>query len=147
MTHHLVVRRDHAQATLDAYMEKPFGWGDGDCGQMALSHLEQFPKLTKAIGAIRAKLGVYNTAIGARRAIGRLGFTSLADQLDHLDGMERISPACAWTGDIIAGPSVGAMDALTVYLGNAVVVGFVEEAPHGTHFRLLNPVSAWRVPV
>lgn len=146
MDHHLIVRRDAAQATLDAYMEKPFGWGDGDCGQMALRHLEQFPKLAKAIRAVRAKLGVYNTAIGARRAISRLGFTSLAEQLDALPGVERIAPAFAWTGDIIAGPSVGAMDALTVYLGNGVVVGFVEEAPHGTHFRLLNPVTAWRVP-
>jgi hypothetical protein len=66
--------------------------------------------------------------------------------LDAL-GLERIAPASAILGDIIAGPSVGAMDALTVYLGNGAVVGFVEEAPHGTHFRLLNPVTAWRVPV
>ncbi|WBO23926.1 DUF6950 family protein [Sphingomonas abietis] len=145
MDHHLIVRRDAAQATLDAYMERPFAWGTGDCGQMALDHLAQFTKLATPIAAVRAKLGAYNTAIGARRAIGRLGFASLAEQLDAL-GLEQIAPASAWVGDIVAGPSVGAMDALTVYLGNGVVVGFVEESPHGTHFRLLNPVAAWRVP-
>ncbi len=146
MDHELIVRRDCAQLTLDAIMELPFAWGTGDCGLMALDHLERFPKVAAAIPAIRARLGTYNTALGACRAIGRLGVTSLAEQLDAL-GLERIAPAQALTGDIIAGPSVGPMDALTVYLGNGVVVGFVEEAPHGTHFRLLNPVTAWRVPV
>ena len=128
MDHELIIRRDRAQATLDAYMQRPFGWGTGDCGQMALDHLAQFPKLEKAVAKVRQTLGTYNTALGAKRAIGRLGFETLAEQLDAL-GLERIPPASALNSDIIAGPSVGAMDALTVYLGNGAVVGFVEEAP------------------
>lgn len=141
MTHALITRRDAAQATLDRFMDQPFAWGTADCAQMIGWHLQQLGIVT---GGEQA--GTYSTAIGAKRALARMGVTSLAEQLDRL-GFERIAPARALAADIIALPSEGALDAIAIALGNGTIFGFHESAPAATVMRPVAFQAAWRVPV
>ena len=138
--HALIRRRDAAQVTLDRYLDKPFRWGEFDCGRMVAHHLRQF-----GIPAGLGKAGRYTTAIGARRALQRLGVGSIAEQLDRL-GLARIAPAAALIGDLIAMPSEGPLDALAIAVGNGRVLGFHELTPGATVLQPLRVLDAWRVP-
>ena len=91
----LTLRRDAAQATIDAFLGKPFQWGKYDCarlGAFALKQLGYKPNLSRG--------GYYRNALGAQRALTRLGFADLAEALDDL-GLPRITPAAALPGDIV----------------------------------------------
>src|SRR3546814_16877565 len=72
MTHPLERRRIATQATVDRFKDEPFAWGRFDCGKMVAFHLR---KMGKPIA--HAKVGSYSDALGAARAMKRLGFDNL----------------------------------------------------------------------
>jgi hypothetical protein len=139
--HPLILRRDRTQATMDHFIDKPFAWGRFDCAKMIAWHLRQF-----GVTAPISRAKPYTTALGARRALARLGISSLAEQLDKLCLM-RIAPAMALVGDIVAMPSEGDMDALSIALGNGAVLGYAQDAPGASTWRIVRTLdAAWRVP-
>ncbi len=136
--HVLIRRRDAAQATLAQFEGRPFAWGKFDCAKMVAFHLRQ---LDQSPGA--AKAGSYSTAIGARRALTRLGVRTLAELLDRR--FAQITPAATIVGDIIALPSVGPLDAIGIALGNGRLLAYHEDAVGAVVLQPMQLLAAWRV--
>lgn len=129
-----------AQATLDRFKGKPFKFGTNDCGRMVAFHVRKMghhPKLAKA--------GTYASALGARRALERLGFKSLAEVMDA-HGFERIPPAAAAVGDVIEMPGLEGPGALGVAIGNGRALAYHEDAVGAVVVQPKEMVTAWRVP-
>lgn len=136
--HGLILRRDAAQATLARFEDQPFAWGRFDCAKMLAFHLRGM-----GISPGSGKAGSYSTAIGARRALTRLGVSSLADLLDRR--FERIAPAAALVGDVVALPSTGKLDAIGIVLGNGRLLAYHEDAIGAVVVQPLKMVGAWRI--
>jgi hypothetical protein len=137
---HIMTRRvAAAQATLDHFEGKPFAWGSCDCSRIIAWHLR---KLGHKPGV--ARFGNYRTALGARAALTRGGFASLADVIDAI-GLPRIAPAAALVGDIVQGESGDPFGAMGIYLGNGAMLGFHEDAPGATKLRRIALSTAWSV--
>lgn len=138
----MVARRDAAQATLDRFKDQPFEWGRYDCAKMVAFHLR---KIGLQIGI--SKAGSYGTALGAKRALNRLGWPSLSHAFDEILHLERIAPAFLVTGDILQMPSEGPMDALAIALGNGRAIAYHEEEVGAVVVQpvIEHIVAAWRV--
>ncbi|MFZ3485279.1 DUF6950 family protein [Sphingomonas sp. 3-13AW] len=134
----LVVLRDAAQATLDRFVDVPFAWGKADCGKMLAFHLRQLGHELRL-----AKLGSYKTAIGATRALRRMGVASLAEALDQR--YPRIAPAEAIVGDVISLPSTGKLDAIGICVGNGRALAFHESVAGAVVVDPLEVLASWRV--
>lgn len=141
MTTILEKRVAAAQATLNHFKGKPFKWGATDCATLAAHLLRQLghaPPLRS--------FGVYQTALGAKRALKRKGFADMGEVLDGL-GYARIPPAAALPGDIIGLDGEGDL-ALTIFLGNGRVLGFISAsegvAPRAEVMQPFATRSAWR---
>jgi hypothetical protein len=136
----IMVRRvAAAQATLDRFKDRPFALGKDDCARMAVFHLKQFghrPKLAPA--------GSYSSLLGARRALTRAGFATLADAVDAL-GLARIPPAAAVVGDLLMLPGIDEFGALAVALGNGRVVAWHEDAAGACVIQPVEFLTAWSV--
>ncbi len=136
----MMVRRvAAAQATLDRFKGRPFAFGRDDCARMAVFHLRQLglkPKIAKA--------GSYSSLLGARRALARAGFASLAAAVDA-QGLLRIPPAAAVVGDLLMLPGVDELGALVVAMGNGRVLGWHEDAAGATVMQPSDFVAAWGV--
>lgn len=136
----IMVRRvTAAQATLDRFKDRPFAFGKDDCARMAVFHLRRFgmkPRIAKA--------GSYSTLLGARRALARAGFTSLADAVDA-QGLLRTEPASAVVGDLLMLPGCDELGALAVALGNGRVLAWHEDAAGACVLQPVEFVTAWRV--
>ncbi len=136
----VMVRRVTAtQATLDRFQGKPFVWGRADCARLAIFHVKQFGWKLR-IG----KAGAYSSALGARRALGRAGFTTLAEAIDA-HGLPRIAPAAAKAGDLVELPSDDPVGAIGVALGNGRVLGWHPDAEGAVVVQPLQYVAAWSV--
>jgi len=139
MLHPLERRRIATEATVAKYFGKPFAWGTHDCARMAAWHLRQFGV---ALGTDKA--GTWRSAVGARRALTRLGAASLAELADA--NFERIPPAAALIGDIMIVPAEDAFGALWVSTGNGTALGWHEDAPGAAIIRAsFIDTLAWRV--
>lgn len=137
--HEMELRARLTSATFRRYLEREFRWGHCDCVRIAAWHLRQFgyrPRLSKA--------GAYKSALGAKAALARSGYASLADALDDL-GLSRIAPAEALIGDLLMGESGDPFGALGIYLGNGAMLGFHEDVPHATRLRRISLDLGWRV--
>lgn len=134
----LLAQRDAAQATLDQFIGKPIEWGRYDCAKMVIFHLRQL-----GVSLSIAKAGRYSTAIGAVRALKRLGFTTLAEVLDDR-GLMRISPASRIAGDIIEMPGDEGPGALSICVGNGRVFGYHESLVGADVLQPLEMLAAWR---
>src|SRR3546814_15608540 len=84
MTHPLERRRIATQAAVDRFKDEPFAWGRFDCGKMVAFHLR---KMGKPIA--HAKAGSYSDALGAARAMKRLGFDNLGALMSSRRSEER----------------------------------------------------------
>ncbi len=136
----VMIRRVAAtQATLDRFQGQPFVWGKADCSKLAIFHVKQFGWTLRI-----AKAGGYSTALGAKRALTRAGFKSLADAIDA-HGLPRISPAAAVAGDLVQIPGDEAMGAIGVAVGNGRVLGWHEDAPGAVVVQPIEFVAAWSV--
>lgn len=134
----LVGRVAATQATLDKFKGKPFAWGDADCARMVIQHLKNMGAPIRLAG-----VGDYKTAIGAKRALGRLGFKTLADALDSHS--LRIPPAAAVVGDVIQGEGDDQFGALGVAVGNGRMLGWHEDAAGAVVLQPVRSLAAWRV--
>jgi len=94
----LLDRVTRTQRTIDEFYSQPFKWGVRDCGILAARHLENMGFATRLSEARH-----YSTELGARRAMKALGCTSMEDFIDAYN-FERIPPASALPGDIVAFP-------------------------------------------
>lgn len=125
-------------ATFSRFNGQPLVLGSTDCARMLAFHLKQIgfkPSLLKA--------GAYSTPVGARRALTRMGVTSLSEIMDrHFPRWD--SPAEALVGDICCVAGDGGMgDAMQVKLHRNHVLGFHD----GVCGELVNQINgvAWRV--
>jgi hypothetical protein len=135
----MVVRVAAAQATLDRFKDRPFAWGKYDCARLAAYHARKMgyrPSLSKA--------GPYASAGSARAALKRLGFSSIIEAVDGM-GFERIPPAAAMVGDLVAMPAVDALGAIAVVLGNGRVLGYHADAVGAAVLQPNEIDVAWRI--
>jgi len=128
-----------AQACIDRFNGKTYEPGKRDCWRLFLHLLHQLGRSVPAARRVR-----YSTETGAYRALRKAGFECLADAVDSL-GFERIPPARAMAGDLVAVPSgedaFGC--ALTVAVGNGRVFGFLNGRGQVVEPKAF--VAAWRL--
>jgi hypothetical protein len=133
----LIKRTAATDKTVAAYADARFAWGRQDCVRMAALHIRNMGHKVSLV-----KAGEYRSETGAKRALERMGFETVEAALDVR--FDRIAPASAWVGDIIALPSDGPFPALAIRLPNGRILhsfssGFTISEP--LHF-----TAAWRVP-
>lgn len=138
----MLKRAAATQACMDRFAYKPVEPGVRDCGKLAAHALHKQGRSAKLLNASRHK-----TWPGALAYLKRTGFASLVDLIDAME-LERIAPAAALPGDLIALPSEegdGFGCSLAVALDNGRVLalnrvsGLIEPMiPHMF-------VCAWRV--
>ncbi len=124
-------------ATRARFEGRPFAYGTVDCARVAAWHLRQMGH--KPVGF--AKAGTYRSALGAKKALQRLGHVSLADAVAAL-GLEERSPAGAWVGDLLIKPGTQGLDAIGIVTGSALVLGFHEDAEAIDMMRMLDFADA-----
>jgi hypothetical protein len=128
------------ERTKVAFEGRPWKPGRHDCGQMIKRHLIHMGRPIKAA----AKAGTYHSIRGATSALKRMGYNNLIELMD--DHFERVPPAGAWVGDVIAMPGLEGPGALTVALGGGRVLGYHEEVVGAAVLQPSEYVAAWRVP-
>ena len=132
----LVRRVAAAQATADRFRGQPFQLGKWDCGRLFAHH-------ARAMGHSVPCLGVYSTAVGAKRVLRRLGFETSSALLDSL--FPRIAPAEAIAGDLMAADGEQGIDAVMLALGNGMALGWHEDAEGAVNIRVERATGAWRL--
>lgn len=136
----MVRRVAAAQATLDRFKDRPFRWGREDCARMTAFHLRRLGHKVKL-----PPTDGYRTPKAALAALRARGFENLLAAVDA-HGFERIPPAAATVGDIIACPGEGPFGAaLHVALGNGRTVGYHEDAVGAAVLQPIDYVAAWRI--
>ncbi|MBB4154183.1 hypothetical protein GGQ80_002093 [Sphingomonas jinjuensis] len=135
----MIRRQQAAQAAVDRFKGQPLAFGRNDCGRLAAMVLRAMGHASPL-----ARAGSYSTALGASRAIQRLGHSSLDQVLDGM-GLSRITPAAALVADIIMLPGEGPFGgALTVAVGNGRVLGWHEDSDRAEILQPLVYLAAWR---
>src|SRR3546814_4656058 len=75
-------------------------------------------------GVQTCALPIYSSALGAKRALAKVGYATLSEALDaHLP---RIAPASALLGDIIEIEGDGPLGSMGVYVGNGRIFCYHE---------------------
>ncbi|QBX38677.1 hypothetical protein E4M02_11180 [Brevundimonas sp. S30B] len=138
----LVRRVAAAQACIDRFAGKPYDCAKSrDCIRLAGHALHKLGKRVSLTKGLR-----YSSEAGGVRAMRKLGFSNLLEAVDAALGEEnRIAPAAALPGDIIALPTEGDNPfgcALAVAVGNGRVIGF--QNGHGVVVQPLQYLAAWR---
>lgn len=118
MTNPMIRRVAAVDATIARFNGKPLQYGKDDCARMASFCLRKLGIKTPIL-----KAGTYSTAVGAARAMKRMGVKDLIEGVDLL-GLPRIAPASALPGDILALPGENDHPALAVAVGNGRVLGW-----------------------
>lgn len=134
----LELRVAATSATVDRFNGQPFELGSTDCARMVAFHLKQLgfkPSLLKA--------GSYSTEAGARRALQRMGVTSLAEIMDrHFPRWD--APADARIGDVLCSPGLGETGhAMAIRLHRQNALGFLDGVCGEVIIH--DYVAAWRV--
>lgn len=125
------------QATFDRFNGQPFELGKNDCARMVAFHLRG---LGLKFGLAQA--GYYSTEVGARRALKRLGVSSLSEIMDR--HFVRIAPAQALTGDVVCGPGQGGTgEAMAIRLHRNNALGFLDG--QCAELVIHDYAAAWRV--
>lgn len=133
----LLYRTACAELTLAQFITMPFAWGRHDCARMTAAHVR---RMGHAVSL--AMFGGYTSLNGARRALKRAGYDSLEAVLDAR--FDRIAPASAWVGDIVAMEGKDGLAALAVRLSNGRIL-----CTHNGGFAIAHPkvmLAAWRIP-
>ena len=140
--HPMMKRQAATQACMDRFGFKVVEPGVRDCGKLTAHALHKQGRSAKLLNASR-----HTTWAGALRYLAKVGAKDLVALIDMM-GLERIPPAAALPGDIIAMPTEDANDfgcSLTVALDNGRVLGLNPAT------NLIEPmiphlfVCAWRV--
>ena len=135
----LVRRREATQATVDAWKGKPFRLGYSDCVRLTASHLRRMGRKVRLPAQ-----GSYRTLRSAEKALSARGYVDLPAAMDGM-GFERIAPAAALPGDVIAIPSEHAIGCLMIAVGNGRALGFHENVEGAEILQPVEYVGAWRV--
>lgn len=135
----LIRRQKAVEATMERFRGKAFAWGSVDCAKMVAFHLKQL-----GIKVRLSKAGTYKTAIGARGALKRLGYDNLTAAMDG-HGFERIAPAFAMMGDVVAFASDHEIGALGIVTGNGNMLAFHEAHDQPVVMTMSSIDTAWRV--
>lgn len=138
MTHPLERRRRATQATIDRFDGHPFEWGKFDCAKMVAHQLRG---LRRPIPY--AKAGRYADALGAARALKRLGHDTLGSLLDSK--FEAIPPAACLLGDIIEFEADNPLGAMGIALGNNAAFMYHEETEGPVSCRIISALRGWRI--
>jgi len=139
------LRARAAQACVDTYLGKPQKMGSADCVCLSRKSLH-----VQGVSVSIMKGERYRSLPDAVRTLKKLGFDTLIEALDAVDGLHRIPPAMAWPGDIFAMP-VPDTDpfgcALAVYLGNGKAIGWggVSNTAGIVKPHMGEALAAWRV--
>lgn len=126
------------EATIARFDGRPLKYGRDDCTRMVAFCLRKLGVRTPLL-----KAGSYSSALGAAKALKRLGYTTLDQAVDAL-GLPRIPPATCLPGDILALPAEGGQIALCIAVGNGRALGFWETAGVCTVIQPTAYVTAWR---
>lgn len=128
-----------AQACIDRFNGKSYEPGKRDCAILVCHALHH---AGRSVPFLKGK--TWTSEAGALKLLRRLGFTGLAEAVDAA-GLERIAPASARVGDIVAMPASNpAWDCvLTVCVGNGRVLGFIEGRAAVVQPKAY--ITAWRV--
>ena len=141
MTATMVRRVAAAQACIDRFNGKSYSPSSNrDCIKLTLHSMR---KLGRSTGLLKGKR--YTSEAGGVKVMRSLGFRSLIEAMDAA-GLERIAPAAALPGDIIALETEADSPfgcALTVAVGNGRVIGF--SVGIGQVMQPLAYLTAWRV--
>lgn len=120
-----LLRRQRAlEKTMGKFRKRPFKWGSSDCASLLRSHLV-------AAGHRKVpKIPSYSTALGAKRAVEKMGFETMEALLDSL--LPRIPEARMMPGDIalMGGPEGSPLDAVVISVGRKVF-GYHEDGEEG----------------
>lgn len=135
----LVRRRDATQATVDAWQGRKFKLGHADCVRLAADHLRRMGHTVR----LPAK-GRYATLRSAQKELIARGYKDLPAALDGM-GFERIPPASARPGDVIAIPSEHAIGCLMVAVGNGRALGFHQDVEGAEILQPMEYEGAWRL--
>lgn len=132
----LELRVAATSATFTRFNGQPLVLGSTDCARMTAFHLKQLgfkPSLLKA--------GAYSTEVGARRALRRMGVSSLSEIMDQ--HFPRIEFAEAMVGDVccVRGKTLG--DSMQIKLHRDRVFGLNEGV--FAELVVLEHRYAWRV--
>ncbi|PZQ55259.1 MAG: hypothetical protein DI555_07865 [Novosphingobium pentaromativorans] len=117
------LERRHAaiEATMAKFRDQPFQWGRVDCARVAAFHLKQL-----GYKIAISKAGRYRTALGAAKALGRLGYASLSEMADGL-GLVPIAPARMLLGDLAEIEGDSPVGTVALYAGNGNVFAFHQD--------------------
>lgn len=141
MTAVMIRRVAAAQACIDRFSGKAYDPASNrDCIKLTLHAMR---KMGRSTGILKGKR--YTTEAGGVKVMRSLGFKNLIEALDGA-GLERIPPAAALPGDIIALETEADSPfgcALTVAVGNGRVIGF--SGGVGQVMQPLAYLTAWRV--
>jgi hypothetical protein len=138
----MLKRAAATQACMDRFAYKPVEPGVRDCGKLAAHALHKQGRSAKLLTASRHK-----SWAAALRYLRKMGAGDLVTLMDMM-GLERIPPAAALPGDIIAMPTDDANGfgcSLTVALDNGRVLGL---NPATNQIEPMIPhlfICAWRV--
>lgn len=119
------LERRHAaiEATMARFRHEPFQFGKVDCARVAAFHLKHL-----GYKIAISKAGKYSTALGATRALKRLGYSTLAEMADGI-GLMPIVPARMLLGDIADIVSDHPIGSVGIYAGNGNLFCFHEDHP------------------
>ena len=135
------LERRHAaiEATMARYRDKPFQWGKVDCAKITAFHLK---KLGHKI--LISKAGSYQSALGAARALRRLGYSTLPEMADGV-GLTQIPHSRMLLGDIAELEGDSPVGAIGLYAGNGNLFCFHEDHPGLVTLAPTNILRAWSV--
>ncbi|MEO0699436.1 MAG: hypothetical protein AAFY81_06925 [Pseudomonadota bacterium] len=125
-------------STWRAFDGKPFDWAEKvTCIHLIAYHAAQ-------MGREFPKLPSFKSAIGAKRALTKVGFASVSEAISSK--FEPIAPAMMRTGDVMAVPGTEGLDALWIRVDRKKFFGFHENAEGATIIDVdVNPaIGAWR---
>jgi hypothetical protein len=117
----LEIRHAAIEATMAKFRDQPFQWGQVDCARVAAFHLKQL-----GYKIAISKAGRYRTALGAAKALGRLGYASLSEMADGL-GLIPITPARMLLGDIAEVEGDSPVGTIALYAGNGNIFAFHQD--------------------
>lgn len=140
--HPMLKRQAATQACMDRYAFKPMEPGTRDCGKLAALAMHKAGRNAKLLNGSKHK-----TMAGALKYIRQSGFKDLLELMDAT-GLERIAPAAALPGDIIAlasEPGDGFGCSLSVALDNGRVLWFNPGSGLCEPGEPLLTITAWRV--
>lgn len=117
----MVARQRATQKTLDRYRGVEFDWTKtATCIHLGRSQMVN-------MGHKPPKIPKFTTAVGAKKALKKVGFDSVPELLDSM--FKRIPPAMMLLGDLAVAPGSEGLDGIMICAGPRKVFGWREDEP------------------